>query len=349
MSDQQQPTVVLSRPADLPDGVTLIARKGHFARTPAATGLGWLVALVVLAAAPYVLDAYSLDVLTLGLAYGLMAMALALLIGYAGLPSLGHAAFLGLGGYSAGLVAMHLSANSLVGLVVAALVGAAAAAVIGTLSLRTHGVFFLMLTLAFAEIVHQIAVRSSVTGGDNGLSTPAPAIPLLGSLGLPRVAVLYWYVLVVVVAAYAILRAMVRSPLGRALVGVRDNPARMAAVGYSVVGIRLRAVVVSGALTAVGGALLVQKDNLVAPTSLTPDVSVLLLVMVLVGGARSLLGPLVGAVGLVALRSVTSSWLGESWLVVEGALFVLTVYFLPSGLAGLAGRLAALRSRGAAR
>jgi branched-chain amino acid transport system permease protein len=174
-------------------------------------------------------------------------------------------------------------------------------------------------------------------------------IPVLESLGLPRVAVVYWYVLLVVAAGYLVLRVMVRSPLGQALVGVRDNASRMAAVGYSVVGIRLRAVVVSGALTAVGGALLVQKDNLVAPTALTPDVSVLLLVMVLVGGSRSLVGPLVGAVVLVFLRSFTSAWIGESWLIVEGLLFVLTVYFLPAGLAGITARVTARRTPGVAR
>jgi branched-chain amino acid transport system permease protein len=301
--------------------------------------VGGLAALA--AAAPYGLDAYSLDVLTLGLSYGLMAMGLGLLLGFTGLPSLGHAAFLGMGSYAAGLLAVHSTDNALVGLLVAAAVGAAAAAVVGALSLRMHGIFFLMLTLAFAQIVHQIAIRSTFTGGDNGLSVPAPAIPLLSMTGMPRVVVMYWYVLVVVAAGYVLLTLVVRSPLGQALVGVRDNPNRMAAIGYSVVSIRMRAVVLSGALTAVGGALLVQKDMLVAPTAIGPGTSVLLLVMVLVGGARSITGALVGAVVLIALRSFTSSWMGEAWLLVEGALFVAIVYFAPSGLAGLAGMLRA--------
>jgi branched-chain amino acid transport system permease protein len=304
--------------------------------------------VVLVATGPYWLDAYSLDVLTLGLTYGLMAMALGLLIGFAGLPSLGHAAFLGLGSYAAGLVAVHSTDNALLGLLLAAAVGAAAAAVVGALSLRTRGVFFLMLTLAFAQIVHQIAVRSSFTGGDNGLSVPAPEIPLLSATGMPRVVIVYWYVLVVVAAGYVLLKLLVRSPLGQALVGVRDNPKRMAAIGYSVVSIRMRAVVLSGALTAIGGALLVQKDMLVAPTAVAADTSVLLLVMVLVGGARSVTGALVGGVALIALRSFTSSWIGEGWLLVEGALFVAIVYFMPSGLAGLAGTLRARIRRGAA-
>jgi branched-chain amino acid transport system permease protein len=314
----------------------------HSRLRAALPSLGFGLAVVIIGTAPYWLDAYSLDVLTLGLTYGLMAMALALLIGFTGLPSLGHSAFLGLGAYSAGLLAVHTTDNALVGLALAAVVGAAAAAVVGALSLRTRGVFFLMLTLAFAEIVRQVAIKSSFTGGDNGLSVPAPQIPLLSSTGLPHVVTVYWYVLAVVAVGYVVLSVVVRSPFGKALVGVRDNPHRMAAIGYSVVTVRLRAVMLSGALTAVGGALLVQKDTLVAPTALTPDASVLLLVMVLVGGARSLTGALVGAVGMVFLRSFTSSWLGEAWLLVEGVLFVSVVYFMPSGLAGLA---AAVRSR----
>jgi branched-chain amino acid transport system permease protein len=303
------------------------------------------VVAAVLATGPFWLDAYSLDVLTLGLTYGLMAMALGLLLGFTGLPSLGHAAFLGLGSYAAGLLAVHTTDNALLGLVLAAVVGAVAAAVVGALSLRTHGIFFLMLTLAFAQIVHTIAIRSSFTGGDNGLSVPAPDIPLLSATGLPRVVVIYWYVLVVVAAGYVLLNLLVRSPMGHALVGVRDNPKRMAAIGYSVVSIRMRAVVLSGALTAIGGALLVQKDMLVAPTALSPGTSVLLLVMVLVGGARSVTGALVGAVVLIALRSFTSSWMGEAWLLVEGALFIAIVYFMPSGLVGLAGMLRARFAR----
>jgi branched-chain amino acid transport system permease protein len=310
-------------------------------RRPPVRLLGGGVLAVLLVTAPFWLDGYSLDVLTLGLTYGLMAMALSLLLGFTGLPSLGHAAFLGLGSYAAGLLAVHTTDNALLGLVLAAVVGAAAAAVVGALSLRTHGIFFLMLTLAFAQIVHQIAIRSSFTGGDNGLSVPTTQIPLLSATGMPRIVVIYWYVLVIVAAGYLLLSYLVRSPLGQALTGVRDNPKRMAAIGYSVVSIRMRAVVLSGALTAIGGALLVQKDMLVAPTAIGPGTSVLLLVMVLVGGARSITGALVGAVVLIALRSFTSSWMGEVWLLVEGALFVAIVYFVPSGLAGLAGMLRA--------
>ncbi len=302
-----------------------------------------LAILVLLLLAPYALQAYMLDVLTQGVIYGLMAMALALLVGQVGLPSLGHAAFVGLGGYTAGLVAIHLTAQPLIGLASAVVVGAAAACLLGLISLRTQGIYFLMVSLAFAEIVHQVAQQStSYAGGDNGLSD-VPTVPLgpLAQTGTPFVVQFYWYAVIVAVVGYAVLRVVVRSPLGRAMAGSRDNQARMRAIGYSVVGIRMRAVVISGAVCAVGGALLLQKDSFVAPTALTPDVSVLLLVMVLIGGSRSLMGPFLAGVGLMIVRSVASNWVGDFWLFILGGLFVATVYLLPGGFASVAEMVAA--------
>lgn len=312
--------------------------------TPSVTTRPWasivthLAVLVLLLSAPYVLQAYMLDVLTQGVVYGLMAMSLALLVGQVGLPSLGHAAFVGLGGYASGLVAIHLTAQPLVGLGVALVVGALAACLLGVISLRTHGIYFLMLSLAFAEIVHQVAQQStSYAGGDNGLSgVPTVTLGPLEQTGTPFVVQFYWYAVVVAVLGYALLRVVVRSPLGRAMAGTRDNQARMRAIGYSVVGIRMRAVVISGAVCAVGGALLLQKNSFVAPTSLTPDVSVLLLVMVLIGGSRSLMGPFLAGVGLMIVRSMASNWVGDFWLFILGGLFVATVYLLPGGFASVA-------------
>lgn len=310
-----------------------------------------LALLLALLLAPYVLQSYLLDVLTLGVIYGLMAMSLAFLVGQVGLPSLGHAAFVGIGGYTAGLLAVHVSSNPIVGLASGLAVGAAGAALLGAISLRTHGIYFLMLSLAFAEIVHQIAQQStSYAGGDNGLAgVPATGLGPLGSSGTPWLVQFHWYAVAVAVTVYIVLRAVVASPLGTSMAGVRDNPARMRAIGYSVTNIRMRAVILSGGICAVGGALLLQKDAFVAPTALTPDVSVLLLVMVLVGGARSLLGPFLAGIGLMVLRSLASNWVGDSWLLLLGAVFVLTVYLLPGGFAALteswARRLSTRRKR----
>lgn len=299
-----------------------------------------LVALVtVLGVAPFFVDAYTVDVLNTGLIYGLMAMGLAVLVGRAGLPSLGHAAFLGIGGYAAGLLAIHVTASPLIGLVVGGAAGAALAVVLGVISLRSRGVYFLMVSLAVAELIHAVAVRSDFTGGDNGLSgIPTPTVPVLDGLGLPHVVSLYWWALIVVVVCYLALRTVLASPRGQAITGSSDNSERMRAIGYSVPSIRLVALVLSGIVVSVGGALLTQKDVFIAPTALAPDTSILLLVMVLVGGSRSLAGPFIAGVGLVYIRSYTSSAVGDYWIMVLGAIFVLTVYFLPQGIAGLLSR-----------
>ncbi|WP_327088849.1 branched-chain amino acid ABC transporter permease [Nonomuraea sp. NBC_01738] len=295
-----------------------------------------VVVLVALAAMPFTLGAYPLGVLTTGLAYGLMAASLAFLTGHAGLPSLGHAAFLGAGAYTAGLTAKHLSANAGVQLVLAVLAGVLFALVTGWFAVRTRGFFFLMFTLAIGEIAVQAATRSSrVTGGDNGLAD-IPATTLFGlEDAMPYVVVFHWWALLVVAAGFGVLVALRRGPLGAAIAGARENEARMAALGYSVHRVRLAAVVIAGAVCAAGGALIEQKDAFVAPTHLDVGVSVLLLVMVLLGGRGSLAGPVLAAVALIFVRELTSSALGESWLLVEGGLFVLCVYLLPQGLAGL--------------
>lgn len=295
---------------------------------------------VALAAGPFVLDPYALDIATTGLAYGLMAMGLAVLVGQAGLPSLGHAAFLGVGGYTAGLLSIHVTGNHLAGLAAGALAGLVLSLLIGVISLRAQGIYFLMISLAAAELIHVVAMRfTSLTGGDNGLEgIPKTPVPVFEALGLPRVVAMYWFTLLVVAAAYLLLRMVLASPHGKSITGTHDNADRMRAIGYSVPGIRMAALAISGVTTAAGGVLLTQKDAFIAPSALAPDASILLLVMVLVGGSRSLLGPLLAGVGLVALRSVTSSLIGDWWIFALGLIFVGTVYLVPQGLAGLVRR-----------
>ncbi|GAA4049953.1 branched-chain amino acid ABC transporter permease [Nonomuraea soli] len=289
--------------------------------------LAFAAALVLLAAMPYMLDAYRLDLLAGGLAYGLMAASLAFLVGHGGLPSLGHAAFLGVGAYAAGLTAKHVTPNVALQLLVAIAAGVLFALLTGWFAVRTRGFFFLMFTLAIGEIAVQAATRSTrVTGGDNGLADIPPT-------GLD-VVTFYWWALAVVAVGFGVLVLLRDGPLGRSIAGARENEARMAALGYHVTGVRLAAVVIAGAVCAAGGALVEQKDTFVAPTHLEIGVSVLLLIMVLLGGRQTLIGPLIAGVGLIVLRSVTSTALGELWLLVEGALFVICVYLLPNGLLG---------------
>jgi branched-chain amino acid transport system permease protein len=299
------------------------------------TDVGVLGVCVVLVLAPFFLSTFDLDVLTTGVIYGLMAMGLALLVGQAGLPSLGHAAFVGVGGYAAALLSQHVTSSPLLGLLVAAAVGAVLALLLGLMSLRSQGVYFLMISLALAELLHAASVGSDLLGGDNGMTIDSVAAPVLGRLGLPPTVAFYWYALAIAVLGYGALRLLAAAPVGQSILGSKDNPDRMRAIGYSVRALRMTALVVSGVTVAVGGALLTQKDVFISPTTLAPQVSILLLVMVLVGGSTSLLGPFLAGIGLVFLRSYTSSTVGEYWVLVLGVVFVLTVYLLPRGIAGM--------------
>lgn len=295
------------------------------------------VALVlILAALPFLVDAFTVDVLDTGIVYGTMAMGLAVLVGRAGLPSLGHAAFVGVGGYAGALLAVHVTANLVAGLLVGACASVLLSLLVGVISLRSHGVYFLMVSLAVAELTQTIAVRSTFTGGDNGLSTiPTADVPVFSALGVDRVVAMYWFTIVIAALVYVALRLIVASPLGISIVGSRDNPNRMRSLGYSIPGIRVFALAVSGACAGLGGVLLMQKDTIMSPSTLDPDVSILLLVIVLIGGARSLAGPMLAGIALIYLRARLSSLVGDSWVLLLGMLFVLTVYLLPRGFAGL--------------
>ncbi|MGP9583754.1 branched-chain amino acid ABC transporter permease [Brachybacterium sp. AOP35-5H-19] len=279
------------------------------------------------------LGRFYLDVMANGIIYGIMALGLAWLIGRAGLPSLGHAGFAGVGGYAAALTAQHLVQSPQIGLLVAAVVGGAIAALLGFMTLRSSGVYFLMISLAFAELLHTAAIRTRSVGGDNGFTPPSMDVPLFGAMGLPRVVAQYWWVLLIGVIVYLLLRVLAASPSGDALLGSKDNADRMRALGYSVRALRMSALIVSGVLVAVGGALLTQKDSFISPDLLGVDVSILLLVIVLVGGTQSLLGPFLAGIGMVLMRSWISSTFGDLWVLILGAIFVLTVYLLPSGFA----------------
>lgn len=304
-------------------------------RNQLLTSLGLpLLVFVLLGIAPIFMQPFALDVLTTGVIYGLMAMGLAVLIGQAGLPSLGHAAFAGVGGYASGLLVSE-SGGAILAIVVAAVVGGALAGLLGVMTLRSQGVYFLMISLALAELMHAAAIKSTRVGGDNGMRVTGGDVPLFGGGGLPPVAAAYWFALTVAVLVFVLLRVLVSSPLGEAVLATKDNAERMRALGYSVRALRMLALVASGATVAAGGALLAQKDAFVSPALLAPQTSILLLVMVLVGGGQSLLSTMLAGIGLIALRSWVSSSFGDMWVLVLGVVFVAAVYLLPRGLAGL--------------
>jgi branched-chain amino acid transport system permease protein len=312
--------------------------------------LARVVLLALLVAAPLVLDDYRVFLLTEIVIFGLFAASLDLLIGYAGLPSLGHAGYLGVGAYAAGLVALHETRNVFAQIGVATVAAAVVALLTGILAVRARGIYFLMLTLAFGQLLWELALNwTRVTGGSNGLfGIPQPALGTTDRAlrGNDR---FYWYALAVFLVGYGVLRMIVASPFGRALGAIRENEGRMSSLGYNVPLYKLTAFTIAGAVAGYAGALFLQQPKYFSPEGMSFEVSALAVVALIVGGQRSLLGPVLGAAFVYVIRDQLASVLAEHWRLVLGAVFVLVVYLLPGGFVA-AGRAARRRvgARGAA-
>ena len=269
------------------------------------------------------------------LVFAIFALSLDLLVGYAGMPSLGHAAFFGAGAYAAGIAGQRLGTDQLpVTIGAAALVAAVLALVIGVLVVRAEGIFFLMLTLAFAQIVFAIAFQwTAVTGGSNGLA--GVSRPSLGGLDLGAPDRIYALVAVTFLLVALFLDRLVRSPYGRALIGVRENERRMRALGYDTARLRLSAFVVAGTIAGIAGALSAYSLRFVSAQDVGLGTSVRAFVMVLIGGAGTLVGPVLGAGVVMYIERVLSSAIPISETVL-GVVFIAFVLLARQGLIGVA-------------
>jgi branched-chain amino acid transport system permease protein len=295
-----------------------------------------VLALVVLGAAPFFVDPFGTTILGRIVIFALFAVSLDLLVGVTGLPSLGHAAYFGVGAYSAGLVSIHVTSAGPVPALVAATAGGLAAAATGWLAVRSSGVFFLMLTLAIGEIVFQLATRlDSVTGGSNGLYG-IPAVRI-GGEPLALAGLLYWYVLAVALVGFLVVWLVAFSPFGAVLRGIRDNEPRMRSLGYSPFRYKYVAFVIAGAVAGLAGGLFASQVRLVTPAEAGFTVGALALLAVILGGAGSLWGPVLGAAVVVLVRDALGPTLEGHGPLVLGVVFVFAVYVLPRGFAGLAG------------
>jgi branched-chain amino acid transport system permease protein len=316
------------------------------------------IAVAALVALPYAIEEiYYVNIASQVLFYAIFALGLSVLVGYAGLVSLGHAGVFGVASYA---VAYVLAAGH--GHAAAILAGLASAllvtAVFAALSLRAMGISFIMITLALGEIVWGLAYRwISVTNGDNGINVATRPAPFGFSLSSARG--FYGATLVVFLIAVAAVAIFVRSPFGAALSGTRDQPRRMTALGYHVWMIRFWAFMFSGLLTAVAGILFVYYNQFISPQAVALAASAEGLLMVISGGAGTLLGPIVGAALVVIIKNVVSgvrlsvggeaapvaavkylvNGLFEHWNFLLGAIFVAIVVFMPEGLVPGAARL----------
>ncbi|HXP31988.1 MAG TPA: branched-chain amino acid ABC transporter permease [Stellaceae bacterium] len=312
--------------------------------------LSWLDALpwlfVVLA---YVAANQYLPLGTQVMIMAIFALALDLALGYGGIATLGHAAFFGVGAYSAGLYALYVSSEPVSGLVVAAIAGGLAGLAAGPLVLHTRGLTLVMLTLAIATMLHELAnTFKSVTGGADGLFGYKIA-PLFGLFRFDLAGrTAYWYGAGVMAVVFFLSKALVNSPFGLAVRGIRENPVRMRMLGVPVTRRLVLLYAISGAFAAVAGALSAQVTRLVGLDSLEFVVSGNVLVMLILGGTGSLYGAFLGATLFVVLADRAAAVSPFHWLFAVGAVLILAVRYAPNGLVGVIADVAARWRRGRA-
>ena len=296
-----------------------------------------VAALIVGAAVfPAFAGTYPVKLLQEILIWGIFAMSLDLLMGYAGMVSLGHSAFFGVGGYVAAL-ALLKSPGVVSGLLLPAAAAALAALVIGYFSIRVSGVYFIMLTLAFSQMFFAVTFQAAWLGAEDGIV----GVPRLNALGLDTAKPLAFHLYLVVliaVGALALFR-IVRSPFGRVLRGIHENEARMEAVGYAVDRYKLLAFVIAGTVAGVAGSLYTQFVGSITPDAFLWTTSGEALLMVIIGGTGTLAGSMLGAAAFILLQSLVSSYT-ERWMLILGLTFILLVLFAPGGVVGaLRGRV----------
>ena len=289
--------------------------------------------LLLLVISPPFLSSFILTLLTQALIYGILAMSLDLILGYMGLASLGHAAYLGLGAYSVGVLTTRHGASFWVTLAVGLLLAAVVAAVFGLVALRATGVYFLMITLALGMVVWGLAHRwVSMTQGDNGISrVPRPNLGLPWSLteAIP----FYYFALAGFLLSLWILWVIVRSPFGKSLVGIRESESRMRTLGYHVWLHKYIGFIIAGAFGGFSGVVWAYYNGFVSPADAELATSVEILLMVALGGRGTLVGPALGAGVIVLLKNLVSVYT-HRWLLILGGVYIGTIVYAPEGIVG---------------
>ncbi|MGL4728440.1 MAG: branched-chain amino acid ABC transporter permease [Bosea sp. (in: a-proteobacteria)] len=294
-----------------------------------AVALPWLL--------PQATQGYWLSLATRAAIMALAALSLDLVLGLGGLVSFGHAAFLGIGAYAAGIMLVEGRGDVAVALPVALAAGAAFALFSGAVSLRTKGVAFIMITLAFGQMAFFLAQALYAYGGDDGLTLPSRAT-IAGFRLLDGRVNFYLACLGVLMACWLVLRHLADSRFGRALQATRDNPERAASLGFDVTRIHLTAYVISGMMCALAGFLLAQHNQFVSPAFLSWQRSGELIFMVILGGVGTLTGAIFGAIAFILTEELLSG-LTEHWKAIFGPLIILFVLFTRGGIVGLIGKL----------
>lgn len=291
----------------------------------------WIAFLVALALVPLT-GTYVTGLAAEILIFAIFAMSLDLLIGYTGLMSFGHAAFFGVSTYTMVIVGVHLGWSGWIGFAAGVAMSAVTAFVIGFFAIRVSGIPFLMITMAFAQLLMSISVKwRSVTGGTDGLS--GFQRPTLFGLSLEHRPTEYYVVLVGFLFVLFFLRRLIASPLGSIFIGIKENEQRMLAAGYPVQRFKLVAFTIAGTLAGIGGGLYALHNAFVSSDILHWSLSGDAIIMVILGGTGTIIGPIFGAAAFLLLKNVVSSHT-HYWLLWVGTIFILCVMFLPQGLWG---------------
>lgn len=299
-----------------------------------------LGAVAVLLLAPHLVGSvYYTNLISQIMIAAIMALSLNLLVGYGGLVSLGHAAYPGVAAYIVAWLVTQTDMGHLAAVLLAVSFSTTMAAFFGLLALRAKGLSFLMITLAFGQILWGVAYRwVSVTGGDNGIS--GVSRPVLLGISLQDPFLFFYFTALVFIIALTAMALFVHSPFGASLQGTRDQERRMSALGYNVWMIRWLTFVIAGFWGAIAGLLYIYYHQFISPHALILATSAELLLMVIAGGAGTLSGPVVGAALVLILKNVASAYIAR-WMMLLGAVFVIIVMFVPEGLVPGSARLRA--------
>jgi branched-chain amino acid transport system permease protein len=266
------------------------------------------------------------------LCFALFACAFNLLIGYVGLLSFGHAMFFGFSAYISGYAAKEWACDSAIAILAGTSVAAALGVVSGALAIRRQGIYFAMITLALAQMVYFFCLQAKFTGGEDGIQA-IPRQPLLGLIDIRNDFVFYYVVLAIFAAGFLIIYRTIHSPFGQVLKAIRENEARAVSLGYAVDHFKLIAFVLSAALAGLAGATKAIVFQLASLADVTWQMSGEVVLMTLVGGMGTVLGPIVGATIILAMQNYLAGF-GEWVLVIQGLIFVLTVLLFRRGIVG---------------
>ena len=301
-----------------------------------------LIALAVIACVPLSGESFYIEIIGKVLVMAIFAMSLDLLVGFTGLVSFGHAAYFGIAAYAAALLTVRYeTANLWLALPASVAVSALAALVIGLFVLRTKGIYFIMVTLAFAQMAYFIFHDTPLGGGSDGMylnTKPSAAIFGWEPFELSNEVHLFYFILATLVLVYLFLGRVLQSPFGRVLVGIKSNEHRMQSLGYFTFRYKLGAFTLAGALGGLAGFLYTVLFGFVTPELLSWHESGNVLLMVILGGMGNLVGAIAGAFAFEAMREVFAD-LTKYWQLLMGGVIVAVVLFLPGGLAGIPGRI----------